>query len=108
MLEIKKFMLVILAFFSLCVGASLMQRAVHELPGEAFNKALTKAEPSCRVLMRKHQDNITKKVAQEIYQDAITYSFNGEWSKAEEASECAAWLEHGTKKWNFEAKDLIN
>lgn len=108
MSRVKFFLVMGLAFSSVCFGATLMQWTVSRPAIELNDVSLAQAEPSCQALVKRHRDQIAKKVAKEIYQEALTLSFNGQWQEAREASECAAWLEHGSKTWDFEAKDLIN
>jgi hypothetical protein len=105
MYRAQSFLVVIFALFSVCLGATLMQLSVAPIPG--YNQDVAKADDSCRALVVKHEKNLNKKIAKVIYQEALKHSFDGQWVEAQKASECAAWLEHGNKDWDIEAKNLL-
>lgn len=90
----KSFFGITLALFSASLGATL--------PIE-----LMKAEPSCLAFINAYEGESTPIIARRIYEKAFKLSLDGKDSGAQEASACAAWLDHGSKNWAFEAKHLI-
>lgn len=111
MSRVNAFLVLILAFSSICFGASLMQRSMAKtgdhitsltvsLNGENF-------EQSCQQLIKLHQKQAATKIAEELYKEAFSLNFDGDWQGANAASECAAYLTNGSDHWNYEAKDLI-
>ena len=86
---------IMLALFSFYLGSTL--------PTE-----LMKAEPQCLEFINKYDHQETQSVARAIYQEAFRLNFDQQWAKAKEASACAGWLDHGSKNWAYEAKNLIN
>jgi hypothetical protein len=92
-------------FFVLAFSSASMQRTTESSvnPHNTVNNA---TEEMCKKMMENHHQTTTQKVAEELYKEAFTLNFNGEWQKAKNASDCAAHL-LGSDHWNVEAKDLI-
>jgi hypothetical protein len=110
MTRIHAILVLLLAFSSICFGATLMQLSVAKAAQDSHTNAQNRSsqyDQSCQRLIKEHQNKALKKAAVEIYQEAFTLSFKGEHQKAKEASVCAAHLINGTDHWRVEAKDLI-
>lgn len=98
MSRVNAFFTAILTISGLCFGATL-------LPTQHSNAA--KEEENCQEMIAKEQAAYQHFVAKQLYKKAYLASFDGEWSKAQAASECASLLENGKARWKFEARDLI-
>jgi hypothetical protein len=101
MSKAQSFLVVALAYFSVCVGATLMQITVTP-PSAYVNNDI------CENFVDKYRDTVQKKIAKEIYQEAFSLTFKGKWEEAKHASQCAALLEHGSISWAIESHNLID
>jgi hypothetical protein len=105
------FLIIILAFSSICFGATLMQMTIakraNQTKEKANNLTCDELNPSCQKLLESsYQD--PSKLALDLYEKAFVLSFNDEWQVAQAISECAARLTNGSDHWEIEPKDLIN
>jgi hypothetical protein len=69
--------------------------------------SFSRIDQSCEQLIKEHQQKFTAKIAEELYKDAFSLSFNGEWEAAQIASKCAAKLVNRSENWEIEALSLI-
>lgn len=108
MSRVNSFFLVLLALSSVCFGATLMQISVAR-PLQARESVKEVNGPSdCTELYNRYHQKHSHNTARELYNEAFRLSFNGENTRAVQASQCAALLKNGTTRWAYETKDLIN
>lgn len=109
MTQIRAFLVLLLAFSSICFGATLMQMSVAKPELHPLNARCRSVEQncSCQELFKEYQKIAHKKAAAEIYKRAFALSFSDDFQKAKAASICASQLMNGSDHWRIEAKDLI-
>lgn len=96
--------ILVLAFSSICFGATLMQLSMKN------EKIITSTEifdDDCQYMFEKEQENIKQRVANRLYQKALTQTFNGNAKEAQTISRCASLLFSGQEHWKIEPKDLL-
>lgn len=94
MSQARTFFGITLALFSAYLGATL--------PAE-----LMKAEPSCLAFIKLYDHETNQTMSRRIYEIAFKLSLDGKNSEAQQASSCAAWLDHGSKNWAYDFNTLI-
>ncbi len=65
-------------------------------------------DAQCAALRVPYLDLSNAEVARRLYEKAYILNFDQKWQEAEVASQCAASLFLGQRRWLIEAKDLIN
>jgi hypothetical protein len=109
MRRINAFLVLTLAFSSICFGATLMQRSMSRSQNTKSRQlSYSPIDRSCEQLIKEYQQKFTAKIAEELYKDAFSLSFSGEWPAAEAASRCAAKLVNQSGNWAIEASRLIH
>ncbi|HXW52466.1 MAG TPA: hypothetical protein VEL47_00040 [Myxococcota bacterium] len=111
MTRLNAIFVLILAFSSVCFGATLMQRTMAKSANDLKSKGevakTNNLKQSCNALIMEQEKGTVAKVAKELYQRAYSLSFNGDWQEAEAASKCAAHILNGTDHWAIEAETLL-
>jgi hypothetical protein len=112
MSRVNTFLLVILIFSSLCVGATLVQMSMTKSASISAtlgnDQDTQKLDPACQRLIASHRWETRERIAEGLYREAFSLSFNNKWKAAKAASECAAKLINGYDHWAIEARNLIN
>lgn len=109
MTRINAFLVLMLAFSSICFGATLMQRSMSRSQN-VKNKEFSYSpiDRSCEQLIKEYEQRFSAKIAEELYKDAFSLSFSGEWPAAEAASKCAAKLVNRSGNWKIDAVRMIH
>jgi len=76
-------------------------KSIFKITLFCFGAYLGADEPLCECAAGTHA------AALENYKEALRLSFDEHWAEAEEASDCAGWINHGSKNWAFDAKKLL-
>ncbi len=82
MLRVNAFLVVLLSLCSVTCEAGLVHRSRQDLQAHAL--------------------------AEKLYKKAFAESFAGQWQEANQDSDRAALLDHGTRRWSYEARDFIH
>lgn len=101
MTRVNAFLVLILAFSSICFGATLMQRSM----ARSTTNSNTINE-SCEQIIQS-QKLSQSNLAEELYKEAYALSFRGDWEAATNASKCAARLVNGTDHWKIELGNFL-
>lgn len=101
-------LVLILAFSSICFGASLMERSIKQsAPRETLEPALrVEQELNCQSLFDRYHGLSARKIGKALYEQAFILSFDSDWENAKRASACSSLLLNGSRHWRIEAKNL--
>ena len=84
-------------------GITLLCFGLHS--GAAPYSDILKAESRCCCLVQDSEKTIHKR-ALKVYEEAFIRSFDEQWSKAAEASDCSGLLDHSSTQWAIDAKNF--
>lgn len=108
MSRVNSILVLIIAFSSICFGATLMQQSMKKaVDFGQLKTSSTTYNSSCQKLIDDHREVANQKIAEALYKEAFILNFNGQWQEAQIASECAANLANGSHHWQVEAKSFL-